>query len=530
MKTSLQLKYSQNLTMTPQLQQAIKLLQLSSLELQQEIQDMIESNPMLDIDEASDNHEEADYYTDYKETPQTIKSLHEQDDFESSDDGGLPETPELSTSIAQDPAQDLPYDLAEEVALDPLQNDSQNEIWEYLSSSPNNTSNNSSNDSSNNADDFDFDRLNAAPETLLDHLLWQLNLCPISDKDKNIAYTIIESIDNNGYLSQSINDIQETLNKDIDTSNEAFIESDEILAVLHLIQQFEPAGIAAQNLEECLRIQILQIDPNTPLLNEALLVIEKYLTLLGSRDYAQIIRKTKLSEDKLKQIIRLIQSLNPYPGENFSPSSTEYVIPDIIIKKRKGEWFAQLNDEAQPKLKVHERYSKLIKKSDNSDDNNFLRNNLQEARWFIKSLQSRNETLLKVATEILKIQKGFFDYGPEAMKPLVLHDIAEIVGMHESTISRVTTHKYMLTPKGIFELKYFFSSHVGTESGGECSSTAIRAIIKKLVAAENHTKPLSDSKIANILSEQGVQVARRTIAKYRESLAIPPSSERKHLL
>jgi len=524
MKASLQLKYSQNLTMTPQLQQAIKLLQLSSLELQQEIQEMLESNPMLDIEDPIDNREEADYYTDYKESPQTTKSSNEPDDIESNEDSAFSETPELSASLEQDPAQNLPYDLAEDLSQDPSQNDFQNENREYLSSSASNTSNN------NSGDDVDFDNLNASPETLHDHLLWQLNLCPISDKDKNIAYTIIESIDNNGYVSLSIEDIQESLNKNMDSNSEAFIESDEVLAVLHLVQQFEPAGIAAQNLQECLRIQLLQLDVNTPFLNESLLIVDKYLTLLGSRDYAQIIRKTKLNEEKLKQVINLIQSLNPYPGENFNPPPTEYIVPDIIVKKHKGEWRAQLNEETQPKLKVNEHYSSFIKKSDNSDDNNFLRNNLQEARWFIKSLQSRHETLLKVAREILKIQKGFFDYGPEAMKPLVLHDIAEIVGMHESTISRVTTHKYMLTPKGIFELKYFFSSHVGTDAGGECSSTAIRAIIKKLVSAENHEKPLSDSKIANLLSEQGIQVARRTIAKYREALAIPPSSERKRLM
>ncbi len=524
MKASLQLKYSQNLTMTPQLQQAIKLLQLSSMELQQEIQDMLDNNPMLDIEEATEGNEELDYHTDYKESSPNLKESGEHDDFEPGDDTIYPDSPDLAIIPAQDPVQDLPLDIAEELALDPSQNDLQGDNWEHSSSALGSSSNLS------NEDDTGFDNLNASPETLNDYLLWQLNLCPISDQDKNIAYNIIESLDKNGYLSIDVYEIQESLNRDLERNNQPIIETDEILAVLHLVQQFEPPGIAAQNLQDCLRIQLQQLDTDTPLLREALLIIEKYLPLLASRDYAQIIRKTILGEDNLKQIIGLIQSLNPYPGESFNPSTTEYIIPDIIIKKHKGEWHAQLNDEAQPRLKVNEHYASFIKKADHSDDNNFLRNNLQEARWFIKSLQSRNETLLKVAREILKIQKGFFDYGPEAMKPLVLHDIAEIVGMHESTISRVTTQKYMLTPKGIFELKYFFSSHVGTDTGGECSSTAIRALIKRLVSSENHKKPLSDSRIADLLSEQGIQVARRTIAKYRESLAIPPSSERKRLI
>ena len=264
----------------------------------------------------------------------------------------------------------------------------------------------------------------------------------------------------------------------------------------------------------------------------AKIVVKDHLQLLGNRDYAQLMRLTRLKEPELRDAIAVIEQLNPRPGSDIAPPSTSYIVPDVIVTKdaRTGRWLVELNPETAPKIRINSGYASLVKRADNSSDNNYLRDNLQEARWFIKSLQSRNETLMKVATRIVEHQKGFFEYGEEAMKPLVLHDIAEAVSMHESTISRVTTQKYMHTPKGIFELKYFFSSHVSTASGGECSSTAIRALIKKLVAAEDTRKPLSDSKITKLLEDQGINVARRTIAKYRESLAIPPSNERKRLV
>jgi RNA polymerase sigma-54 factor len=274
-------------------------------------------------------------------------------------------------------------------------------------------------------------------------------------------------------------------------------------------------------------VQLQQFDPKTPFLDSAKLIAKQYLPVLGSRDYRQLMRRTKLKEAELSQAVALIQSLNPRPGDMIANGDTEYVVPDVFVEKRDGRWIVELNPDIAPRLRINSDYASMVKRADSSTDNTFLKDNLQEARWFLKSLQSRNETLLKVASCIVEKQRGFLDYGPEAMKPLVLHDIAEIVEMHESTISRVTTQKYMHTPQGIFELKYFFSSHVSTDSGGECSSTAIRAIIKKLVSAENPKKPLSDSKITDLLAEQGIQVARRTIAKYRESLNIPPSNERK---
>lgn len=259
-------------------------------------------------------------------------------------------------------------------------------------------------------------------------------------------------------------------------------------------------------------------------------MVEHYLDLLGGRDFKQLMRKLKIKEPELQAAIRIVQNLNPRPGEQIGYDNTEYVIPDVFVNKVNNRWTVQLNPEIAPKIRINSDYASLVKRADSSTDNAFLRDNLQEARWFLKSLQSRNETLLKVATCIVERQQGFLEHGPEAMRPMVLHDVAEMVEMHESTISRVTTQKYMHTPQGIFELKYFFSSHVATEAGGECSSTAIRAIIKKLIAAENTRKPLSDSKITGLLEEQGIKVARRTIAKYRESLGIPPSNERKRLV
>ena len=373
----------------------------------------------------------------------------------------------------------------------------------------------------------DFESRNSVSETLNDHLLWQLNLTPFSDRDRAIAETIIDSIDSDGYLQSGIEDIHEGL---FNNEDEDPVELDEVSAVLKRIQHFDPPGVAAKDLQECLMLQLRQLDPQTPWLPQAKLVVSHYINLLGSRDYAQLIRRSRLKEDDLKDVLKLIQSLNPRPGESVIQDEPEYVVPDVVVKKIKGRWKVELNPEIAPKIRVNNNYAGFIKRADNSKDNNFMKDQLQEAKWFKKSLQSRNETLLKVASKIVAHQQGFLDYGEEAMKPLILHDIAQAVEMHESTISRVTTQKYMHTPRGIFELKYFFSSHVGTASGGECSSTAIRAIIKKLIAAENPKKPLSDSKIADVLKDQGINVARRTIAKYREAMSIPPSNERKRLM
>jgi RNA polymerase sigma-54 factor len=263
---------------------------------------------------------------------------------------------------------------------------------------------------------------------------------------------------------------------------------------------------------------------------QAKTLIKRHLNLLGTRDYSSLMRRMRLKEHELKEVVDLIQMLNPAPGDQFDTQASEYVVPDVVVKKHEGVWRVFLNNDLSPRLSINETYASLIKRGDTSSDNQYLRDQLQEARWFIKSLESRNETLLKVANCIVEVQQDFFDQGEEAMKPLILQTVAEAIDMHESTVSRVTTQKYMLTPKGLFELKYFFSSHVGTTAGGECSSTAIRAMIKRAVAAENAKKPLSDSKLAQQLEEQGIKVARRTVAKYRESMNIPPSNERKRLV
>jgi RNA polymerase sigma-54 factor len=490
----------QQLTMTPQLQQAIRLLQLSTLDLQQEIQEALESNPMLERQEDGEDFDNSDPMADSAEqngtTPQDSSNFQDStvavNNTESAEDG------EWHDRIPSE----LPVDTAWE------------DVYQTSASSL----------PSNDDDEWDFTTRTSAGESLQSHLLWQLNLVPMSDTDKLIGVTIIDCINDQGYLEESIDEIVESFDPELE------IEADEVEAVLRRIQHFEPAGVGARDLSECLLLQLRQLPGNTPWLAEAQRLAGDHLDLLGGRDYSQLMRRMKLKEDELRQIIELIQSLNPRPGSQIEASEPEYVVPDVIVRKHNERWLVELNQEAVPRLRVNPQYAGFVKRADSSADNTFMRNQLQEARWFIKSLQSRNETLMKVATQIVEHQRGFLEYGDEAMKPLVLHDIAEAVGMHESTISRVTTQKFMHTPRGIYELKYFFSSHVSTSEGGECSSTAIRAIIKKLVAAENAKKPLSDSKIAGLLEAQGIQVARRTVAKYRESLGIAPSSERKRLM
>ncbi len=505
MKTSLQLKMSQQLTMTPQLQQAIKLLQLSTLDLQQEIQQALETNPMLDVNE----DDSSDHSSDGELSSNSINSdndLHnsKNDANDSSDEG----TKEF----------DVQENIPDELAVD----SSWDDIYTHTPTS---------HGISSADDDYNMENVYGTTDSLLDHLHWQLNLTPMTDKDRVIAQSILESVNEEGYLSSSLEDIFEGLTNELSTEEDP-LEEDEFQAVLHRLQQFDPPGVCAANLADCLSIQLKQLPIETPTRDIAIKIVENHIELLGTKDFAQIMRKTRIKEDELRDVFVLIQTLNPRPGSFIEYGKSEYVVPDVIVSKdlKNNRWLVELNPEIAPKLRVNASYASMVKRADNSSDNNYLKDHLQEAKWFIKSLQSRNETLLKVATTIVEHQRGFLDYGDEAMKPLVLHDIAEAVDMHESTISRVTTQKYMHTPRGIYELKYFFSSHVNTDSGGECSSTAIRALIKKLIAAENNRKPLSDSKIANLLGEQGIQVARRTIAKYREALNIPPSNERKSLI
>jgi len=512
MKPSLQLRIGQQLTMTPQLQQAIRLLQLSSLELQAEIQEALEANPLLESTE-DDNDTNQDATSDQTTDHTTNNELTEKYD----------DDPHHST-----------VDIHEALSKDVVTKDVDTQ-WDDWDGTPPSSGSQNNNDREQN---FEFQ--GNTTESLQDHLLWQMRLTPFSERDMIIATTIIDSVSEDGYLNSTLDDIRLSVGEDVmpdaDTDDEELItehlqhQENEIIAVLHRIQCFDPLGVASRNLAECLLVQLAQFENKTPEILDAELIIREHFEELGARNYKLILRKTRFSEERLKSTMRLIQTLNPRPGDSISSNVAEYVTPDVYVYKEKGQWVVELSAESVPKIKINQSYASLIKRADTSADNTFLQNNLQEAKWFIKSLLSRNDTLLNVTKCIVDYQMGFFEYGEEAMRPLVLADIAEQVEMHESTISRVTTQKFMHTPRGIFELKYFFSSHVATSTGGECSSTAIKALIRKLVAAELTSKPLSDSKLASILEDQGIKVARRTVAKYREAMSIPPSNERKTLL
>ncbi len=506
MKQSLQLKVGQSLTMTPQLQQAIRLLQLSSLEMQQEIQEVLESNPLLELADEDIGDDPLPAKSD-SETTSESGDIDFTNKAEVTTDSSSPEVDSDWDNNAQatdDWQENIPEDLPVDSSWD--------DVYGQGAAG------------SGSGEDYDFDARNGTEETLKDHLLWQLNLTRVSPNDQLIAESIIDAVNADGLLGQTLEDILDGLDPELE------IELDEVVAVLHLLQSFDPTGICARDLRECLLLQLKELPEDTAWRSEALIVIGDHMELLGNRDFNGVCRRAKLEESDLAEVIRLIQTLNPRPGAALEPSNTEYVVPDVFVRKRHNRWTVDLNAESMPRLRINGTYAGMIKRADSSADNQFLKDNLQEARWFLKSLQSRNETLLKVVTKIVEHQRAFLEYGPEAMKPLVLHDIADAIGMHESTISRVTTRKYMHTPRGVFELKYFFSSHVGTATGGEVSSTAIRALIRKLTDEEDPRKPLSDSRIAQILGKQDIQVARRTIAKYRESMAIPQSNERKRLV
>ena len=477
MKQGLQLRLSQQLAMTPQRQQAIRLLQLSTLELQQELQQALESNPLL---EQIDTHEEID-------TRETQDS----------------ETLDTADALEQ---KEMPEELPLDASWDTI----------YTAGTPSGTSG-----------DYIDDELpvyqGETTQTLQDYLMWQVELTPFSDTDRAIATSIVDAVDDTGYLTVPLEDILESM-------GDEEIDIDEVEAVLKRIQRFDPVGVAAKDLRDCLLIQLSQFDKTTPWLEEARLIISDHLDLLANHDFRTLMRVTRLKEDVLKEAVNLIQSLDPRPGQSIQTGEPEYVIPDVLVRKHNGHWTVELNSDSIPRLQINQHYASMCNNARNDGDSQFIRSNLQDAKWLIKSLESRNDTLLRVSRCIVEQQQAFFEQGEEYMKPMVLADIAQAVEMHESTISRVTTQKYLHSPRGIFELKYFFSSHVNTEGGGEASSTAIRALVKKLIAAENPAKPLSDSKLTSLLSEQGIMVARRTVAKYRESLSIPPSNQRKQLV
>ncbi|GAM64542.1 RNA polymerase sigma-54 factor rpoN [Vibrio ishigakensis] len=488
MKAALQLKFGQQLAMTPQLQQAIRLLQLSSLDLQQEIQEALDSNPLLEIVEEG-----------MAQTDEPKNNAENNSDTPESAQDSEPASPDSAEMMEQNSLND---DLAVDTSWD-----------EVYSANSGNTGI---------AADDELPIYQGETQTnLYDHLLWQVELTPFSETDHAIALAIIDAIDDQGFLTLSVTDITASLALED-------LEEDEVVAVLKRIQQFEPLGVGSRNLQECLLLQLDALENNTPWKQEARQILQNQIQHLANRDYKMIVKETKLKESELIEVLQLIQRLDPRPGSQIGENGIEYVTPDVYVFKANGKWTVSLNNANIPQLDVNQTYAS-ISVSD-SRESQYIKDQLQEAKWLIRSLENRNETLLKVAKCIVENQQAFFDKGEEAMQPMILNDVALAIDMHESTISRVTTQKFMHTPRGVFELKYFFSSHVSNDEGEDKSSTAIRAMIKKLVAEENGAKPLSDNKIATLLADQGVKVARRTVAKYRESLGIAPSSQRKRLV
>ena len=496
MKQSIQLRLGQHLTMTPQLQQAIRLLQLSTLELHQEIQEALDTNLMLETAEEGE-----------LTTPPAGESLT---DLATPVDGASPTRAEAGD---EERWGDGERDATGETTIPqelPLDSEWADHFDGYTGGGG--------------GEEGDFDPLTqqSRPETLQDFLHWQLNLCRLDSTERAIATAIVDAIDADGYLTQSCEELREAL-------GEEGLTVQEIETVLHRIQALDPPGVGARDLAECLLIQLRQRPQPSPATRDAIAICQHCITALSRNDLERIQRQLHLTPDALTAALAEIRALQPRPGSLIAAPKPEYVIPDVFVSKKAGIWRVELNPEATPRLRINADYARLVRRADQSDTNAVLRNHLQEARWFIKSLQSRNDTVLRVATKIVEMQRDFLDRGEEAMKSMVLRDIAEALELHESTVSRVTTHKYMHTPRGTFEFKYFFSSHVNTTEGGECSSVAIRALIRKLVAAEPATKPLSDQRIAAILSDQGINVARRTVAKYRENMGIAASSERRRL-
>ena len=458
LKPSLQLKLGQSLTMTPQLQQAIRLLQLPILDLNAQIQEALEENIMLEMEDLPD-------------VPRTSSDT----------------TAEVETIKADE----LWQTRAAERSQDGGWNGEGRPISEFADESG---------------------------ETLHEHLYWQLEIENFTMREALIGEALVDSINDDGYLTADIDEIISSLHE------QPPVTAEEAEAALAKLQRLDPVGVGARSLSECIIRQIEQLDPKTPGYQLALDIADGHLDLVAARDYGELRRSLRTSEEKLHEALALVRGCNPRPGLAISPAAAQYVIPDVFVRKVDNRWQVEVSPTGVPRLSVNQQYAKLLR---GSGEHAVLKSQLQEARWLIRSLEIRNETLLKVATSIVARQVSFLEHGDEAMKPMVLRDVAEEIGMHESTISRVTTNKYMHTPRGVFEFKYFFSSHLASASGEDQSSTSVRAKIRKLIAAENTAKPLSDSKITNLLKNEGISVARRTVAKYREAMNISSSSDRR---
>jgi RNA polymerase sigma-54 factor len=477
MKHSLQLRLSQHLTLTPQLQQSIRLLQLSTLELNQELERFLQENPLL---------EREDGIRDESPLPPDMRAPGTTDapSSSSSESENLSPEPEAGDMHTLD---DLPAGGARD-----------------------------------DNDDGEYPQIAASAPSLRTHLLSQLSLTNLSERDRRLVTMLIDSLDDDGYLTQDLPELLSML------PQELAIEPEELQIALRHLQNCEPAGVGARTLSECLELQLNAMPECTPLRDQALEIVKGHLSSLAARDFAKMKKVLRCDDDCLRAVQKLITGLNPKPGRDFSSEETRYVVPDVIVRKNKSIWVASLNPDAMPKLRVNRLYADILSRNRNSGSQQ-LASQLQEAKWLIKNVQQRFDTILRVSQAIVDRQRHFLEHGEVAMRPLVLREIAEALDLHESTVSRVTTQKFMHTPRGIFELKYFFGSHVTTDTGGSASSTAIRALIKQLVSAENSRKPLSDSQISEILAQQGIVVARRTVAKYRESLQILPVNLRKTL-
>ncbi len=485
MKPALQLKLSQHLALTPQLQQSIKLLQLSTIEMQQEIERYLLENPMLEReDEGPESFANAQQF----DSPRNEESRSE-------------------SSEEREPREDR--------EVEPPSSPSEVDDDRWASDAGTFTGAGRDED-----DDSDSHDTHAANVSLREHLGWQLGMTQLNERDRSLVRFLIEALDDDGYLSAPLQELWETLPPEYE------IELEELEIALRHIQNFDPTGIGARNLQECLSLQLKAL-PDEYDRNVALRIVDKHLELLAARDFAKLRRVTGYDDEDLKAAQTLITSLNPRPAAGYAQIEARYITPDVIVKKLKGKWTAYINPDAYPRLRINRLYAEILAKQRRGNGN--LSTQLQEARWLIKNVQQRFDTIHRVTQAIVDRQRQFFEHGEVAMRPLVLREIADILGLHESTVSRVTSQKYMATPRGIFELKYFFGSHVATDTGGACSATAIRALIKQLIGAEDGKKPLSDSQLSEILGQQGIVVARRTVAKYRESLNIPPVNLRKTL-
>ena len=486
MKPALQLKLSQHLALTPQLQQSIRLLQLSTLELNQELEKFLLENPLLERED---------------------------------EDGYAPAPPPPGSSDLREssPAAEERHEPpAESTDGDEHRPGTDDEGWPGDGTTYGSSSGNARDD-----DDGDYQDIQAATTSLSDHLIWQLGLTPLPDRDRMLVRVLIEALDEDGYLSQSLDELAEIIPEELE------IAPEELQIALKHLQHFDPTGVGARTAQECLALQ-LETLPADAVRDLALRIVRQHLELLAARDFVKIRKLTGCDDDALRAAHAMIRSLNPRPGAQYAPLDARYITPDVIVKKIRSHWQASINPDAYPRLRINRLYAQMLSGQRRGEQGG-LSGQLQEARWLIKNVQQRFDTIQRVSQTIVDRQRQFFEHGEVAMRPLVLREIADILGLHESTVSRVTTQKYMATPRGIFELKYFFGSHVATDTGGACSATAIRALIKQLVGAEDPKKPLSDSQIADILGQQGIVVARRTIAKYREALNIPPVNLRKSL-